>query len=43
MVVLTATRRFQADNSAIPNLFGAINQIIDIEAISIYSHNGIVL
>ena len=43
MVILTATRRFQADNSTIPNLFGAINQIIDVEAISIYSHDGIVL
>ena len=43
MVILTATRRFQADNSAISYLFGAINQVIDIEAISIYSHDGIVL
>lgn len=43
MVILTATRCFQADNSTIPYLFGAINQIIDIETISIDSHDGIVL
>jgi hypothetical protein len=43
MIILTATRRFQADNCTIPYLFGAINQIIDIEAIPIDSHDGIVL
>lgn len=43
MIVLAATRRLQTNYSAIPYLFGIINQVIDIEAIPIHCHNGIVL